>query len=101
MQERHIAPKTYVIICVILVVLTALTVGISFAPLQGAWHLAIGMAIAVCKASLVLLFFMHVLLSPRLTWIVIAVACCWLGLLMVLTLNDYGSRGMIPFTPGH
>ena len=44
---------------------------------------------------------MHVLISPRVTWIVIAVACFWLGLLLVLRLTDYVSRGMIPFMPGH
>ena len=60
-----------------------------------------GMAIAVCKASLVVLFFMHVLVSPRLTWVVIAVACFWLAILFMLTMNDYFSRGMLPYTPGH
>jgi len=101
MAERGIAPKTYVIVCALLVLLTVLTVGVSFAPLPGIWHRAIGLVIAACKASLVVLFFMHVLISPRLTWIVIAVACFWLGLLFVLSLNDYFTRGMIPFTPGH
>jgi len=101
MGERAIAPRTYIVVCVLLVVLTGLTVGVSFAPLAGIWHIVIGLIIAICKASLVLLFFMHVLVSPRLTWAVIAVACFWLVILFVLSLNDYFSRGMIPFTPGH
>ncbi len=75
--------------------------GISFLPLPGAWHLVFGLAIALCKGSLVVLFFMRALVSSRLTWIVIAVACFWLGLLVVLTLGDYFSRGLVPFTPGH
>jgi cytochrome c oxidase subunit IV len=101
MAERTIAPRTHVVVCGALIALTVLTVGISFAPLPGIWHSVIGMAIAVCKASLVVLFFMHVLVSPRLTWAVIAVACFWLAILFVLTMNDYFSRGMLPYTPGH
>ncbi len=93
MPEHTIAPRTYIVVCVLLVLLTFATVGISFAHLSG--------LIAVCKASLVVLFFMHALLSPRLTWLVILVACFWLGLLFVLTLSDYFSRGMVPFMPGH
>lgn len=101
MAERIIAPTTYVIVCVLLVVLTVLTVGVSFAHVPSVWHTVIGLVIGVCKASLVVLFFMHALHSPRLTWIVIAVVCFWFGLFFVLTLNDYFSRGMVPFTPGH
>ena len=101
MSERTLTPRTFLIVCVLLILLTVLTVAVSFAALPGKWHLILGMLIAVVKASLVVLFFMHVLISPRLTWLVIAVACFWLGLLMVLTFNDYFSRGMVPFMPGH
>jgi cytochrome c oxidase subunit 4 len=101
MAERTIAPSTYVIVCVVLVLLTVLTVAVSFAHLTGPWHLVIGLVIAACKASLVVLFFMHVLISPRLTCIVIVVICFWIGILFVLTLTDYFSRSMVPFTPGH
>jgi cytochrome c oxidase subunit IV len=101
MAERIISPLTYFIVCGLLILLTILTVSISFLPLTGTWHIVIGLTIALCKALLVVLFFMHVILSPRLTWTVIIVTCFWLGLLLVLTLADYFSRGMIPFTPGH
>ncbi len=47
------------------------------------------------------LFFMHVIVSPRLTWIVVIVSIFWLGTLLVLTLTDYMSRGSVPFMPGH
>lgn len=101
MAERTIAPSTYWIVCAVLILLTVLTVAVSFAHLEGVWHIVAGLVIAACKASLVVLFFMHALVSPRLTWIVIVVACFWVGLLFVLTLTDYFSRDMIPFTPGH
>ena len=101
MAERTISVPTYVFVCVLLVLLTFLTVGVSFADLPPLWHVVAGMVIAACKASLVVVFFMHVLISLRVTWIVIVVVCFWVGVLFVLTLSDYFSRGMIPFTPGH
>ena len=101
MAERTIRPRTYIIVCGLLILLTVLTVSVSFAELPGVWHIVIGMIIAGCKASLVVLFFMHAIVSPRLTWIVILVSCFWVGVLFVLTLCDYFSRGLIPFTPGH
>jgi cytochrome c oxidase subunit 4 len=101
MAERTISVGTYIIICVLLVLLTVLTSAVSFMPLVPLWHLVIGLIIGGCKASLVVLFFMHALISSRATWLVILIACFWVGILFVLTLNDYFSRGMIPFTPGH
>jgi cytochrome c oxidase subunit 4 len=101
MAGHTISTRTYVVVCALLVLLTILTVTVSFLHLEGGWHIFLGLLIAVCKASLVVLFFMHVLLSSRLTWIVIAVACFWVGILFVLTFNDYVTRGLIPFMPGH
>jgi cytochrome c oxidase subunit IV len=101
MQEHAIKARSYVIVCVLLILLTFLTVGLSFVQFEGRWHIIIGLTIALCKATLVVLFFMHVLISSRLTWIVIAVSCFWLLLLLGLTLADYVTRGMLPFTPGH
>jgi cytochrome c oxidase subunit 4 len=101
MSERLITPRSYIIVCVILVLLTFLTLGASFVHLRGVWHIVAGLIIGLCKASLVVLFFMHALVSSRLTWIVIAVSVFWLGLLLVLTLCDYLTRGLVPFMPGH
>ena len=100
-HERTIAPRTYVIVCVVLIVLTILTVGISFFSLPTSAHLAAGLSIGAVKAVLVLLFFMHLLHSSRVTWLVAITAAFFLGILFVLTLNDYCSRGYIPFMPGH
>jgi cytochrome c oxidase subunit 4 len=100
-DHAMISPRTYTIVCLVLVLLTVLTVSVSLVPLEGGWHLVAGLSIGLCKASLVVLFFMHVLISNRLTWIVLAFACFWLGILLVLTLSDYLSRDLIPFMPGH
>jgi cytochrome c oxidase subunit 4 len=101
MARHAIAPRTYVIVCVLLVLLTALTVGVSFIPLPGAWHLTFGLTIGLCKATLVVLFFMHVLLSNKVTWAVIVVVCFWVLILFGLTLTDYFTRDLVPFMPGH
>jgi cytochrome c oxidase subunit 4 len=101
MTEPMIKTKTYVIVCVLLVLLTFLTVAISFFSIEGRWHLIFGLTIALVKATLVVLFFMHVLISPRVTWIVIIVSCFWLLILIALTFTDYSTRDMIPFMPGH
>ena len=101
MQERVIKPRTYILVGALLIGLTFLTVGVSFFPVAGHWHIILGLTIAAGKATLVALFFMHVLMSPRLTWIVIVVSCFWLSILLVLIMTDYFTRGMIPHTPGH
>jgi cytochrome c oxidase subunit 4 len=101
MPERTISVRTYVVVCAVLVLFTFLTVGVSFIPLKGVWHIVLGLTIGACKATLVVLFFMHALFSPRLTWTVIIVMSFWLGILLVLTLADYFTRDMVPFMPGH
>ena len=50
------------------------------------------LAIAVFKATLVVLFFMHVKYSTRLTWAVVVGSVFWLGILLVLTMSDYLTR---------
>src|SRR5689334_13123859 len=101
MAEALIKVRTYVIVCALLVLLTGLTVGLSRCAMPASWHVVIGQAIAMCKASLVVLFFMHAIASPRLTWSVIAICCFWVGILFFLTLSDYLTRGLIPTAPGH
>src|SRR5690242_1095768 len=100
MSERLMSPATYLVVLVALVALTVLTVAISFAPLTGGWHIALGLSIAAVKASLVLLFFMHAIRSPGVTWAVILVSATGVSILVLLTLTDYVSRGMVAGMPG-
>ena len=95
MAEHITSPRTYIQVLVALLVLTALTVGLSRLPL-GEWHTVIGLAIAVVKAALVILFFMHVIYSSRLTWLVALGGLLWLAILIGLTMNDYIARGWYP-----
>jgi cytochrome c oxidase subunit 4 len=58
----------------------------------GMWNTPIALVIATIKAVLVILFFMHVIHSTRLTWVVIISGFLWLGVFFVLTFADYLTR---------
>lgn len=85
---------TYALILVILLALTLITVRVAFLDL-GVLNDIAALTIAVVKMVLVILFFMHLRHSSRLTWLVVASGFVWLGLLIALTLNDYMSRGWL------
>lgn len=101
MIGRSLTPGAYILIYAALITFTCVSVGVSFLELGYVWHVVIGLIVGACKCTFVLLFFMHVLYSPRLTWLVILTAVFWLGIFVVLTLADYFTRGMIPYMPGH
>jgi cytochrome c oxidase subunit 4 len=93
MMADHILPKrVYYIIFGILIACTYLTVQIAFLDL-GRLNTVAALVIAVFKATLVVLFFMHVKYSTRLTWAVVLGSVFWLGIMFVLTLGDYLTRG--------
>lgn len=86
---HHIVPKsTYYLIFLALMVGTAITWWVATIDL-GAMNNVIMLAIAVTKATLVVLFFMHVKYGSRLTWLVISGSVFFLLILFVLLLNDY------------
>ncbi len=58
----------------------------------GAFNTPVALAIAATKASLVIVFFMHVKYSPRLITLVVVGSFVWLGILLVITLSDYWTR---------
>jgi len=90
--EEHIpSPKLYVIIWLILLGFTGLTVWAAFQNF-GVGNPLIALAIAVTKATLVILFFMHVKYSPKIIGLIIFCALFFLSILMVLTTADYISR---------
>jgi cytochrome c oxidase subunit IV len=92
-MEHVIVPKsTYATIFAVLVVLTGLTTGVAFVDL-GLLNPVVALSIAVLKGSLVVLFFMHVKYSSRMVWVVGGAALFWLGILLVLILSDYATRG--------
>ena len=92
MSTDHIVPtRVYYLIFAALMVGTAITVGVAFVDL-GPFNAVVALTIAVLKATLVVLFFMHVRYSTRLTWAVVVGSVFWLGLLLALTFSDYLTR---------
>jgi cytochrome c oxidase subunit IV len=96
MSEKIVSQRVYYTIFACLIALTLLTVWLSFQEL-GAWHGVVGLAIAACKASLVALFFMHVLYGGRLVWMLVGTGLFWLGILMTFTLADYLTRSWLAY----
>ena len=99
MAEQIIPPKTYVLVFTVLLVLTYTTYIVAFVDL-GPWNVVVAMAIAIGKALLVTLFFMHLRYSPKLTWIVAGGGLFWLGILLALTISDYLTRGWLASVAG-
>jgi cytochrome c oxidase subunit 4 len=94
--KHHItSPGVYILVYVALVVLTLATVGMATRSLPEQAHLWIGLAIATAKAVLVVLFFMHVWYSSRMTWVVALSGLLWLAILLAYVLTDYLSRGWV------
>jgi cytochrome c oxidase subunit 4 len=91
-MSAHISSvKLYVAIFLALMVGTALTVAAAFVDM-GALNNVVAMGIALVKATLVVLFFMHVRYSSRLTAMIVSSAVLFLAILFGLTLVDYFTR---------
>ena len=90
-----VSKKFYVVIFTALIGFTALTTGVAFIDL-GKWNTVAALAIAVCKASLVALFFMHLRWSSGLMRMVLLAAFLWFGILITLTLSDEFTRQWTP-----
>ena len=96
-MSAHILPtRIYYTIFGILMLCTYLTVQIAFFDL-GVLNTIAALGIAILKATLVILYFMHVKYSPRLTAAVVAGSVFWFGILIALTLSDYLTRAWRTF----
>jgi len=91
MSEHIIPRRTYYTIYGLLMLCTYLTVQIAYFDL-GPLNTIAALGIAVFKATLVVLFFMHVKYGTRLTWLVVLGSVLWLGILLALTMGDYLTR---------
>ena len=86
--------RPYLAVFAALMVLTAVTVWVAFHDF-GVLNTPIALTIATVKATLVILIFMHVRQSSRLTWLFVAAGFFWLVILLAFTLADYGTRGWL------
>jgi cytochrome c oxidase subunit 4 len=94
-EHEHILPvRNYLYVYAALMVLLVATVGAAFINIEP-FNFALTMVIAVAKAVLILLIFMHVRYSERLVWVFSSAAFLWLFILIWLSLNDYFTRGML------
>ena len=95
MSHAPITPvRTYVAIFVALLVLTAATYVV--ATFDFGWlNTPVALAVAVLKASLVIIYFMGVRYNTPLTKVVVVAGFFWLFILFGLTLNDYLTRSWI------
>ena len=91
MREHIVSPKLYYVIFAALTVLTVVTWSVAKLDL-GKMNAVVALTIAVIKATLVVLYFMHVRYSSRLIWVIFASALFWMGILFALTLSDYWTR---------
>ena len=99
MSSVHVSPlSTYIGIFAALMVLTAITVGVAFLDL-GSFNPVVALGVAGIKATLVILYFMHVKYSSRLTKLTVVLSFFFVAILFAETLMDYATRGWGPQPP--
>ncbi|HSU65743.1 MAG TPA: cytochrome C oxidase subunit IV family protein [Tepidisphaeraceae bacterium] len=109
-EEHVVSPLIYLAVLIALMLLLALTLVAAFVDLdkimagrnhQGTayWNMTVAVLIAMLKATLIILFFMHVKYQPRVNWAFVMAGFVWLGILMTLSLADYMSRNYPPGAP--
>jgi len=96
MSEHIVQPRIYLAIFLALMLGTGLTVFAAFHDFPGPLNAVVALTIAVIKATLVVLYFMHVRYSSRLIWLVIGSALFWLAIMFALTISDYWTRTWLP-----
>ena len=94
----HIVPiPVYLVVFASLMVLLVITLVAAHYDLDG-WNIVIAVTIAVVKAAIIVLYFMHLRWSTSLVRVFAGAALFWLWILFVLVLCDYFSRqgGLMP-----
>jgi cytochrome c oxidase subunit IV len=96
MTEAAVSIKTYALIFVTLLILTGTTFVVSAVDLGGL-NAVVALVIAMAKALLVALFFMHLRYSRPLMLVVVAAGLLWLVIMITLTLGDFLTRGWLTY----
>jgi cytochrome c oxidase subunit IV len=81
--------------CVALMALLALSWSVGYVNL-GMFNVIVALAIAIIKALLVVLFFMHIKGGSRILHLAASIGVIWLLIMLALTLSDYFTRGWVP-----
>lgn len=91
MSHQVVPQKIYLLVFATLLCLTLITVDVAFYNF-GWLNLYIALTIATFKATIIVLYFMHVKYSPRLIWVFAIAGLFWLVILFTLTFGDYLTR---------
>jgi cytochrome c oxidase subunit IV len=91
-SEPVVSIRTYALVFFTLLVLTALTTAVAFVDLGGGWNNVAALTIAVSKATLVILYFMHVRYSDKLTWVFVGAGFFWLLIMLGGIIEDVRTR---------
>ncbi|GIW48288.1 MAG: cytochrome-c oxidase [Deltaproteobacteria bacterium] len=86
-EEHHVGYTTYILVWLALIVLTGITVWVSYLHF-GVFNIVVALLIASIKASLVALYFMHLKFEDKTTWIFVLYPIVLLALLIGLTAVD-------------
>ena len=89
--DHIVTPKVYLVIGAALLVLTATTTAVSYVEL-GVFNAVVALAIACMKMTLVVLFFMHIKYSSKLTKLTVGAGFFTFLVLLTMTMTDYISR---------
>lgn len=84
--------RTYFFNGVALLAFLALTIGAAYINL-GPLNTIVAMSISAAKAALIILFFMHMRYAKPIIWLFVGAGFFWLGIMLVLAMSDYLSRG--------
>jgi cytochrome c oxidase subunit 4 len=95
MSEHIVSVRIYITIFLALLLGTALTVAAAFFDFPWRLNTIVALTIATAKATLVVLYFMHVRYSARLVWVIVASALFWMAILFAFTFSDYFTRNWL------
>lgn len=91
-MTTHIVPvRLYAAVFAVLIALALTTTGVAYLDL-GSFGIAVALTIAITKMVLVILYFMHVRWSSRMTWVFVSAGFVWLIIMIGLSFTDYISR---------
>jgi len=100
-MSDHVVPvRVYLLVFAALMVGTITTYFAAQYDMEKAFHTSfplnslVALTIAVTKAVLVILFFMHVKYSSRMTKVVVVAGFFWLGIMLTITMSDYLFRAL-------
>ncbi len=93
MSQHTVKDSFYVKVFVALIVLTAATVGASYVVLGHIGNMLLGLAIAIVKASLVALFFMHLISEKKIIFLILLLTALFVsGLFFITPLTEVWLR---------